>query len=287
MAIDPNSPQEKTARTADGERGSAQAATSSGEAIQVAQTVGTAGSAPVAVTIAAPLASGRAEVTVEPGGRLVFQGVDLATAQIQQFEGGLLITLANGGSIFLAGYTAATESANPPVIEVAGIGTIDAGQLLAATSGANLDIAPSAGPAAGVAHGGGAAFATFVPGAIGDGLAQGALQRNEDFLRSPPEHETLPVAENDTEAGAAPILNSEFSIRISGTSSSGAPAQAVTLQEDSSDSAEVTVSLSGDPLAAGQTATVVITVGGDTENGAPDGDFTQAIADAIAAAANG
>jgi Fe-S cluster assembly iron-binding protein IscA len=286
MAIDTNSPQDKASGTTEGTRDKAQAATSSGEALQLTQSVGTPGSVSVAVTITAPPAGGRTEVTVEPGGRLVFQGVDLATAQIQQFEGGLLITLANGGTIFLAGYTAATESANPPVIEVAGIGTIDAGQLLAATSGANLDIAPAAGPAAGVAHGGGAAFVTFTPGVIGDGLAQGSLQPNEDFLRSPPEHETIPVAEDEEVAEAASVLKSEFSIQISGASSSGAPAQTVTLQEDSSESAEVTITMSGDPLAAGQMATVVITIGGDTENGAPNGDFTQAVADAIAAAAN-
>jgi hypothetical protein len=286
MATDTDTPQDKTSGTPDGARDTAQGATTSaGEALQLAQAAGTSNSASAAVTITAPPAGGRAEVTVEPGGRLVFQGVDLATAQIQQFEGGLLITLANGGVIFLAGYTAAAESANPPVIEVAGIGTIDAGQLLAATSGANLDIAPGAGPAAGVAHGGGAAFATFTPGTIGDGLAQGSLQPNEDFLRSPPTHETLPVAEGEEEE-AAPVLNSEFSIQISGASSAGTPAQAVILQEDSADLAEVTIAMSGDPLAAGQTATVVITIGGDTENGAPNGDFTQSVADAIAAAAN-
>ncbi|MQA64945.1 MAG: hypothetical protein GEU76_03445, partial [Alphaproteobacteria bacterium] len=285
MATDTNTPQDKAPGTPGGARGTAHGATTSAdEALQLAQAAGTSDSAPAAVTITAPPAGGRAEVTVEAGGRLVFQGVDLATAQIQQFEGGLLITLANGGVIFLADYTAAAESANPPVVEVEGIGTIDAGQLLAATSGANLDIAPGAGPAAGVAHGGGAAFATFTPGTIGDGLAQGSLQPNEDFLRSPPEHETLPVADGEEEA--APILNSEFSIQISGASSTGGPAQAVTLQEDSSDSAEVTIAMTGDPLVAGQTATVVITIGGDTENGAPNGDFTQSVADAIAAAAN-
>jgi Ca2+-binding RTX toxin-like protein len=190
MAIDDtNTLNDKVPRTpGGGERGTA-ASISTDEALQLAQAAGTPGPAPAAVTITTPSADGRVEVNVEPGARLVFQDVDLAAAQIQQFEGGLLITLANGGVIFLAGYAAAAESADPPVVEVAGIGTIDPGQLLTATSGANLDIAPAAGPDTGVAHGGGASFATFSPGAIGDGLAQGALQPNEDFLRSPPEPE--------------------------------------------------------------------------------------------------
>jgi Ca2+-binding RTX toxin-like protein len=157
------------------------------EAVRLAQASGTPGSA--AVTITAPPADVRVEVAVVPGTHLVFDGVDLATAQIQQFEGGLLITLANGGVIFLAGYVAAAESSDPPVVEMAGIGTIDAGQFLTATSGANLDVAPAAGPDTGTAHGGGASFATFTPGDIGDGLAQGSLQPNEDFLRSPPDPE--------------------------------------------------------------------------------------------------
>jgi hypothetical protein len=201
MAIDTNTSHDKASGTPDGARGEAQATAIADEVIRLAQATGTQGPALAAVTITAPPTGARVEVAVEPGARLVFQDVDLATAQIQQFEGGLLITLANGGVIFLAGYAAAAESADPPVVEMAGIGTIDAGQLLTATSGANLDIAPAAGPDTAVAHGGGASFATFSPGDIGDGLAPGSLQSNEDFLRSPPEPEGGFLLSDDESAG--------------------------------------------------------------------------------------
>jgi hypothetical protein len=201
MATDKNSP---VFGTDDGARSAFQSTTPAGdEAVRLAQASGAPGQAPAAAatTITAPPTGERVEVTVEPGERLVFDGVDLATAQIQQFEGGLLITLANGGVIFLAGYVAAAESSNPPVVEMAGIGTIDAGQFLTATSGANLDIAPAAGPDTSAAHGGGASFSTFSPGDIGDGLAQGALQQNEDFLRSPPDPEGGFLLSDDESAG--------------------------------------------------------------------------------------
>jgi hypothetical protein len=209
MAIDKNSP---VFGAYDGARDPHKSAVSTAdEAVRVAQASGGPGQAPAAAatTITTPPAGERVEVSVELGERLVFDGVDLATAQIQQFEGGLLITLANGGVIFLAGYITAAESANPPVVEMAGIGTIDAGQFLTATSGANLDIAPAAGPETATAHGGGASFATFSPGNIGDGLAQGALQSNEDFLRSPPDPEGgFLLADGESDGLGGPVDSS-------------------------------------------------------------------------------
>lgn len=163
-----------------------------------------------AVTITPPAPGARVEVEVEPGQTILLQGIDLSTAQIQQLDGGLLITLANGAVIYLIGFVEAAQSANPPVIEIAGLGrgdllgnedfaggppgpefgraTISAGDLLAAAQGEPLNLQPAAGPE-GPPDGGGARFGSEDPGDIGDGLPPGSLLANEDFFGSPPEPE--------------------------------------------------------------------------------------------------
>ena len=59
------------------------------------------------------------------------------------------------------------------------------------------------------------------------------------------------------------------------------PTQAATISEENTLDNEATyqITLSGDALAGGNTASVLVTIGGDTENGTNE-DFTQAVVDA-------
>ena len=127
------------------------------------------------VAITPPPAGQRVEIRVEAGQTILFQGIGLSTAQIQQVAGGLLITLSNGGVIFLAGFVEAAQSANPPVIELPGNITISAADLLAAADGDTLDIEPAAGPEDGEGDGSGSRFASGEPPSIGEGLGRSSL----------------------------------------------------------------------------------------------------------------
>jgi T1SS-143 domain-containing protein len=206
-----------------------QGSSDSTDQMQLAQATpaSTSGAAGAVVTVAPPAAGQRLDIDVQPGQTILFQGVNLATAQIQQQEGGLLITLANGAVIFLSGFVDAAQSANPPVIELTGLGrqgllgnedfggtppdpqlgdsaTISAGDLLAAAQGQPLNVQPAAGPNAG-GDGGGARFSSQEPGNIGDGLGRADLLTNEDFGRTPPEPE-FGASDDGDSAAALPEL---------------------------------------------------------------------------------
>ena len=191
-----------------GTEGNPQASVNGADETQLAQATpaaATAGAAANVITITPPAPGERVVIQVEPGQTILLQGINIATAQIQQVEGGVLITLANGAVIFLAGFVDAAQSANPPVIEIAGLGrqgllgnedfsggppdpefgraTISAGDLLAAAGGQPLNIVPAAGPAD---DGGGSRFAPPPPPADDEGLPRSDLLPNEDFGSSPP-----------------------------------------------------------------------------------------------------
>ena len=138
----------------------------------------------VVIHIPAPPQGTQVSIPVEAGQRLMFEGVDLAGATIEEVQGGLLVTLADGGVIFLAGYVAAAQAANPPTIEIAGFGTVPAAQLLAAAQGAGTETEPAAGPEG---DGAGARFASAEPGVLGEGLSRGGLLGNEDFSQGTPD----------------------------------------------------------------------------------------------------
>ncbi len=92
-------------------------AQSGSDEIQLAQAAAASASAGQNVINVTPPPPGqRVEIKAEAGQTIRLPGIDLSTAQIQQVEGGLLITLANGGVIFLAGFVEAAQAANPPVI---------------------------------------------------------------------------------------------------------------------------------------------------------------------------
>ncbi|MCH8919027.1 MAG: hypothetical protein IIC52_13350, partial [Proteobacteria bacterium] len=112
---------------AGGAQGNAQASANGAEATQLAQATPASAATPGAaaanvITVTPPPPGERVVIQVEPGQTILLQGINIATAQIEQVDGGLLITLANGAVIFLAGFVAAANSANPPVIEIAGLG---------------------------------------------------------------------------------------------------------------------------------------------------------------------
>ncbi|HET9149556.1 MAG TPA: DUF5801 repeats-in-toxin domain-containing protein, partial [Alphaproteobacteria bacterium] len=147
---------------------------------------------PNVVHVTPPGAGEREDITVLPGQTVVLDGIDIETAHVERVEGGLLITLADGGIIFLAGFVEAAGSGHPPVVEIPGLGDLAATQLLAAsdssTDNSLADIQPAAGPGGlgGVAHGGGADFETVNAGSIGSGLTPQGLLGPTDFTRTPP-----------------------------------------------------------------------------------------------------
>ncbi|MEE8139718.1 MAG: hypothetical protein V3T66_02275, partial [Alphaproteobacteria bacterium] len=202
--------QDPTPSSTTGTEGRAQAPANGADETQLAQAApaaAAAGAAANVLTITPPPPGERVVYQIEPGQTILLQGINIATAQIEQVEGGLLITLANGAVIFLAGFVAAANSANPPVIEIAGLGrqgllgnedfsggppdpefgrsTISAGDLLAAAGGQPLNIVPAAGPAGG-GDGDGSRFAPPPPPADDEGLPSQDLLGNEDFGTSPP-----------------------------------------------------------------------------------------------------
>ncbi|MDX1483269.1 MAG: Ig-like domain-containing protein, partial [Alphaproteobacteria bacterium] len=155
----------------------------------------------------------RLDIQVQAGQTLFFDGIDLSSARIQDLEGGILITLADGTVIFLAGFVGAAQSSNPPVVQASGgqpsaadgpqfagatdtdlrVITISASDLLAAARGAPLNLQPAAGPAA--VGGGGARFATVDSGddGIGEGLGRSGLL-GADPSNPPAADESIPPA---------------------------------------------------------------------------------------------
>ncbi len=139
---------------------------------QGAETAGRAGTpvAPVAEAIAPPPPGVVETVPVPPGARVVLSdpAFDPRVARYVVDGEDLVVTLDNGAVLRLEGFFAAGD--NPPSLSVLGGPDQTATTLLAGAAEAAA-VEPAAGPgAAAPAHGGGAGFAPFAAGDIGDGL---------------------------------------------------------------------------------------------------------------------
>ncbi|HFA60125.1 MAG TPA: hypothetical protein ENJ83_05495, partial [Rhodospirillales bacterium] len=131
---------------------------------------GRAGATPLVETIAPPPAGAVETIPVPPGAEVVLSdpAFDPRVARYVVDGEDLVVTLDNGAVLRLEGFFAAED--NPPSLSVLGGPEQTATALLAGAAEAAA-VEPAAGPAANApAHGGGAGFASFDAGDIGEGL---------------------------------------------------------------------------------------------------------------------
>ena len=110
---------------------------------------------------------------VEPGEAIELRGKGFAHAGLLFVDGGLLVLLSDGRSVFLADYAAAADEGLPPYLTLEGAPLVVNADLAAALAEVVPPVEPGAGPEAPTApesDGGGAGFSPYDAGTIGDGL---------------------------------------------------------------------------------------------------------------------
>ena len=130
--------------------------------------------APPALVIPEPLDRIPLVHQVESGQPIALQGEGFAYAGLLLVDGGLLVLLPDGRSVFLADY--AVGEGEPPPLTLDGVPLVLNADLVAAFAETVPPIEPGAGPEATTGEaspesdGGGADFSAYDPGTIGNGL---------------------------------------------------------------------------------------------------------------------
>ncbi|MGI9434562.1 MAG: Ig-like domain-containing protein [Geminicoccaceae bacterium] len=141
------------------------------------------------VIIDPPAPGQRIQVAAAPGQRIEIRDETFLEPELLKVDGGLLIVAEDGRMIFLEGFAAAAEDADPVLLSIADQGPFTGDTIMLASLDTevgrglprgDLQLAdgssdapnpfpePAAGPT-GPAHGGGAGFSPYDPGGIGNG----------------------------------------------------------------------------------------------------------------------
>ena len=215
-------------------------------------------------------------VVVEPGEIPCFDITSLEGVKVEAQEGGLLVTLPDGGEILLLNVA---PGAVRPALCLADGSFVSFGELIDIAGASLGDILPALGPV----HGGGAGFSQpepfdpdFFPGP--DALPPTAIGPAPPIL----EPLVLPAGEGEP----APLVTFAIKVSDDGGTTFDQDATVVETGDGSPNTGIFLFSLSGVTLESGDTASVVVTVGGDGAGGngtAMDVDFTGAVIAAILA----
>ena len=122
------------------------------------------------IQIQDPAPGQRFQIQAEPGQQIQLQSRDFVDATWLVVDGGLLIVTPDGNMAYVADFVANAEGDDPLILSVYEGPAVAADQLLASLQPTTLaTVGELEPPAAGPAHGDGAAFSPYDPGDIGTG----------------------------------------------------------------------------------------------------------------------